>query len=156
MFSFLYYCICWLMIWQYMEDGQLADLLQELLNLASSPAWAARHGSVLVFATFLRHNPSAISMSPLFLSILDRLKSSLKDEKVLSFWENYASFGNTFFFGSANSDTSSQIVSSSWSFNQGFRKASASSNSKWSCQHHSSCWYSCLCGVCLAWWFQWS
>ncbi|KAH9784185.1 protein ILITYHIA [Citrus sinensis] len=66
---------------QYMEDGQLADLLQELLNLASSPAWAARHGSVLVFATFLRHNPSAISMSPLFLSILDRLKSSLKDEK---------------------------------------------------------------------------
>ncbi|KAK9206128.1 hypothetical protein WN943_016401 [Citrus x changshan-huyou] len=66
---------------QYMEDGQLADLLQELLNLASSPSWAARHGSVLVFATFLRHNPSAISMSPLFLSILDRLKSSLKDEK---------------------------------------------------------------------------
>ncbi|KAH9784179.1 protein ILITYHIA [Citrus sinensis] len=66
---------------KYMEDGQLADLLQELLNLASSPAWAARHGSVLVFATFLRHNPSAISMSPLFLSILDRLKSSLKDEK---------------------------------------------------------------------------
>ncbi|KAL9431558.1 hypothetical protein AB3S75_026699 [Citrus x aurantiifolia] len=66
---------------QYMEDGQLADLLQELLNLASSPAWTARHGSVLVFATFLRHNPSAISMSPLFLSILDRLKSSLKDEK---------------------------------------------------------------------------
>lgn len=66
---------------QYMEDGQLADLLQELLNLASSPAWAARHGSVLVFSTFLRHNPSAISMSPLFLSILDRLKSSLKDEK---------------------------------------------------------------------------
>ncbi|KAL9436557.1 hypothetical protein AB3S75_022580 [Citrus x aurantiifolia] len=66
---------------QYMEDGQLADLLQELLNLASSSAWAARHGSVLVFATFLRHNPSAISMSPLFLSILDRLKSSLKDEK---------------------------------------------------------------------------
>ncbi|KDO52491.1 hypothetical protein CISIN_1g000049mg [Citrus sinensis] len=66
---------------QCMEDGQLADLLQELLNLASSPSWAARHGSVLVFATFLRHNPSAISMSPLFLSILDRLKSSLKDEK---------------------------------------------------------------------------
>lgn len=66
---------------QYMEDGQLADLLQELLNLASSPAWAARHGSVLVFSTLLRHNPSAISMSPLFSSILDHLKISLKDEK---------------------------------------------------------------------------
>lgn len=66
---------------QYMEDDQLADLLQELLNLASSPAWAARHGSVLVFSTFLRHNPSAISLSPLFLSILDHLKRSLKDEK---------------------------------------------------------------------------
>lgn len=66
---------------QYMEDGQLADLLQELLNLASSPAWAARHGSVLVFSTLLRHNPSAISMSPMFSSILDHLKISLKDEK---------------------------------------------------------------------------
>lgn len=71
------------MKWQYMEDAQLADLLQELLNSVSSPAWAARHGSILVFSTLLRHNPSSIFMSPLFTSISDRLKNSLKDEKVL-------------------------------------------------------------------------
>ncbi|KAJ0080466.1 hypothetical protein Patl1_23083 [Pistacia atlantica] len=66
---------------QYMEDAELADLIQELFNLASSPGWAPRHGSVLAFSALLRHNPSAVFMSPVFPAIVDRLKSSLKDEK---------------------------------------------------------------------------
>ncbi|KAK3197858.1 hypothetical protein Dsin_021273 [Dipteronia sinensis] len=66
---------------QYMEDAQLADLLQELLNLASSTGWAHRHGSVLTLSALLRNNPSPIFMSPLFSSIVDRLKNTLKDEK---------------------------------------------------------------------------
>ncbi|KAI9185460.1 hypothetical protein LWI28_007508 [Acer negundo] len=66
---------------QYMEDAQLADLLEELLNLASSTGWAPRHGSVLTLSALLRNNPSPIFMSPLFPSIVDRLKNSLKDEK---------------------------------------------------------------------------
>ncbi|KAJ4721119.1 translational activator GCN1 [Melia azedarach] len=65
---------------QYMEDTQLAELVQELLDSASSPAWAPRHGSVLTFSALLRHNPSAVFLSPLS-SIADHLKSSLKDEK---------------------------------------------------------------------------
>lgn len=72
-----------IMIFQYMEDAELADLIQELLNLASSPGWAPRHGSVLAFSALLRHNPSAIFMSPKFPSIIDCLKSSMKDEKVI-------------------------------------------------------------------------
>uniref|UniRef100_A0A2N9J6T6 TOG domain-containing protein n=1 Tax=Fagus sylvatica TaxID=28930 RepID=A0A2N9J6T6_FAGSY len=66
---------------QYMEDAQLTDLLQELSSLVSSPSWSARHGSVLTITSMLRHNPTAICMSPLFQSIVDNLKGTLKDEK---------------------------------------------------------------------------
>lgn len=66
---------------QYMEDAQLADLLQELSSLLSSPSWSARHGSVLTIKSMLRHNPTAICMSPFFQSIVDDLKETLKDEK---------------------------------------------------------------------------
>jgi hypothetical protein len=65
-----------------MEDAQLTDLLQELSSLVSSPSWSARHGSVLTITSMLRHNPTAICMSPLFQSIVDNLKGTLKDEKV--------------------------------------------------------------------------
>jgi hypothetical protein len=70
------------MISQYMEDAQLTDLLQELSNLASSPSWSARHGSVLTISSLLRHNPITISLSPLFRFIVEHLKGTLKDEKV--------------------------------------------------------------------------
>lgn len=66
---------------QYMEDAQLTDLLQELSSLLSSPSWSARHGSVLTIKSMLRHNPTAICMSPFFQSIVDNLKETLKDEK---------------------------------------------------------------------------
>ncbi|XP_059439580.1 protein ILITYHIA isoform X2 [Corylus avellana] len=66
---------------QYMEDAQLTDLLQELSNLASSPSWSARHGSVLTISSLLRHNPITISLSPLFRFIVEHLKGTLKDEK---------------------------------------------------------------------------
>ncbi|KAM3705375.1 hypothetical protein ACJW31_03G074900 [Castanea mollissima] len=66
---------------QYMEDAQLTDLLQELSSLLSSPSWSARHGSVLTIKSMLRHNPTAICMSPFFQSIVDDLKETLKDEK---------------------------------------------------------------------------
>lgn len=66
-----------------MEDAQLSELRQELLNLAFSPSWSARHGFVLTISSLLRHNPSAICMSTEFPSIINHLKATLKDEKVL-------------------------------------------------------------------------
>lgn len=66
---------------QYLEDAQLSEVLIELLNLGSSETWYTRHGSVLTVSSILRHNPSVIVTSPMFSSIIDSLKSSLKDEK---------------------------------------------------------------------------
>ncbi|KAJ4968726.1 hypothetical protein NE237_015427 [Protea cynaroides] len=66
---------------EHMEDGELLDMLKTLLSSASSPIWLARHGSVLTICSMLRHNPSAISLSPVFLSVVDCLKYALKDDK---------------------------------------------------------------------------
>ncbi|CAK7341235.1 unnamed protein product [Dovyalis caffra] len=65
----------------YMEEPQLADLLELLLSLASSSSWVSRHGSVLTISSLLRHNPSSVVTSPMFPSIIDCLKGALKDEK---------------------------------------------------------------------------
>ncbi|ESQ38842.1 hypothetical protein EUTSA_v10022486mg [Eutrema salsugineum] len=66
---------------QYLEAAQLSVLLQEVRDLSASPKWSARHGSVLCIASLLKHNPSTITTSNLFSSMLNSLKSSLKDEK---------------------------------------------------------------------------
>ncbi|RVX11358.1 Protein ILITYHIA [Vitis vinifera] len=66
---------------QYMEDGQLSDLLQELSSLDSSLSWSARHGSILTISSMLRHSPSSICTSPVFPSVVYCLKDNLKDEK---------------------------------------------------------------------------
>ncbi|XP_058216318.1 protein ILITYHIA isoform X2 [Rhododendron vialii] len=66
---------------KYMEDGQLSELLDELLNSASSSSWSARHGSVLVISSMLRHNPSMLCASPKFSIVVHFLKESLKDDK---------------------------------------------------------------------------
>ncbi|KAL3564975.1 hypothetical protein D5086_033021 [Populus alba] len=70
---------------QYMEEHQLDDLLELLSNLASSPSWVSRHGSVLTISSLLRHNPSSVVTSQMFPSIIHCLKDALKDEKVLQF-----------------------------------------------------------------------
>ncbi|KAJ6865009.1 hypothetical protein NC651_035541 [Populus alba x Populus x berolinensis] len=66
---------------QYMEEPQLDDLLELLSNLASSPSWVSRHGSVLTISSLLRHNPSSVVTSQMFPSIIHCLKDALKDEK---------------------------------------------------------------------------
>ncbi|KAL9381895.1 hypothetical protein Peur_024930 [Populus x canadensis] len=66
---------------QYMEEPQLDDLLELLSNLASSPSWVSRHGSVLTISSLLRHNPSSVVTSQMFPSIMRSLKDALKDEK---------------------------------------------------------------------------
>ncbi|KAG5549672.1 hypothetical protein RHGRI_014840 [Rhododendron griersonianum] len=66
---------------KYMEDGQLSELLDELLNSASSSSWSASHGSVLVISSMLRHNPSLLCASPKFSIVVHFLKESLKDDK---------------------------------------------------------------------------
>jgi hypothetical protein len=68
-----------------MEEPQLDDLLELLSNLASSPSWVSRHGSVLTISSLLRHNPSSVVTSQMFPSIMRCLKDALKDEKVLQF-----------------------------------------------------------------------
>jgi len=68
-----------------MEEPQLDDLLELLSNLASSPSWVSRHGSVLTISSLLRHNPSSVVTSQMFPSIMHCLKDALKDEKVLQF-----------------------------------------------------------------------
>jgi len=70
-------------LWQHIEDGQLADLLQELLDSALSSSWTARHGSVLTISCMLRHCPSRVFASPNLPSVISMLKDKLKDEKVI-------------------------------------------------------------------------
>ncbi|XP_010470324.1 PREDICTED: eIF-2-alpha kinase activator GCN1-like isoform X1 [Camelina sativa] len=66
---------------QYLEAAQLSVLLQEVRDLSASQNWCATHGSVLCISSLLKHNPSTIMTSSLFSSMLNSLKSSLKDEK---------------------------------------------------------------------------
>jgi hypothetical protein len=66
---------------QHMEEDELNDLLQEVLNVASSTSWSARHGSMLLISSLLRRNPSAVFTSSSFPSMVQCLKISLKDEK---------------------------------------------------------------------------
>lgn len=68
-------------LFQYIEDNELTDLLEELVSMASS-SWHSRHGSVLTISSMLRHKPSAVCQSAMFSSILACLKTALKDEKV--------------------------------------------------------------------------
>lgn len=131
-----------LMEMQYLEDAQLSEVLIELLNLGSSETWYTRHGSVLTVSSILRHNPSVIVTSPMFSSIIDSLKSSLKDEKVcililerpptnffmlvrrarcMRKWEDRLKFYLILFY---------QTVPSSWNFNQGVRKTPPLSDSQ--------------------------
>lgn len=70
-----------LLVFQYLEDNELTDLLEELISMASS-SWHSRHGSVLTISSMLRHKPSAICQFA-FSSTLGCLKSALKDEKVI-------------------------------------------------------------------------
>lgn len=71
-----------ILISQYIEDSQLADLLKELFDSALSPSWTARHGSVLTISSFLRHCPSSVCQSSWSSSMISMLKDKLKDEKV--------------------------------------------------------------------------
>ncbi|CAL0308828.1 unnamed protein product [Lupinus luteus] len=66
---------------QYLEDDQLTELIQELSNLAYSPGWPPRHGSILTISSFFRNNPASICSSSLFPAIVDSLRDTLKDEK---------------------------------------------------------------------------
>lgn len=49
-----------------------------------------------------------------------------------------------------------KLVSSSWNFNKGIRKAYTSSDSEWSIWSHCICWYHFDNSVCFARWLQWS
>ncbi|XP_019420925.1 PREDICTED: eIF-2-alpha kinase activator GCN1 isoform X4 [Lupinus angustifolius] len=66
---------------QYLEDDQLTELIQELSNLAYSPGWSPRHGSILTISSFFLNNPASICSSSLFPAIVDCLRDTLKDEK---------------------------------------------------------------------------
>ncbi|KAE9616079.1 putative translational activator Gcn1 [Lupinus albus] len=66
---------------QYLEDDQLTELIQELSNLAYSPSWPPRHGSILTISSFFHNNPASICSSSLFPAIVDCLRDTLKDEK---------------------------------------------------------------------------
>ncbi|WCJ36197.1 eIF-2-alpha kinase activator GCN1 [Euphorbia peplus] len=66
---------------QYMEAAQLVDLLQQLVDLASSPSWVSRHGSALTISSLLRHNPSSVFTYEDFTSVVGSLKEGSKDEK---------------------------------------------------------------------------
>ena len=134
-----------------MEDAQLTDLLQELSSLLSSPSWSARHGSVLTIKSMLRHNPTAICLSPFFQSIVDDLKETLKDEKVY-----IPMLLHLMILLLPSVNTFCQTVPSSWNINEGFRKACTPSNSTWTIEQHCTSGYSFIRGVCFAWWLQWS
>lgn len=134
-----------------MEDAQLTDLLQELSSLLSSPSWSARHGSVLTIKSMLRHNPTAICMSPFFQSIVDDLKETLKDEKVY-----IPMLLHLMILLFPNVNTFCQTVPSSWNINEGFGKACTPSNSTRTIEQHCTSGYSFIRGICFAWWLQWS
>ncbi|KAK2365272.1 protein ILITYHIA [Trifolium repens] len=69
------------MLTQYLEADQFTELIQELSSLANSPNWPPRHGSILTISSLLYHNPAPVFSSSLFLTIVDCLRDTLKDEK---------------------------------------------------------------------------
>ncbi|KAK6156422.1 hypothetical protein DH2020_010670 [Rehmannia glutinosa] len=66
---------------QYLENAQISEVLMGVADSATSSTWTTRHGSTLAISSMLRHNAAIVCASPLFASIVDSLKSSLKDEK---------------------------------------------------------------------------
>lgn len=115
-----------------MEDTELLELLRTLSDLASSPTWSVRHGSVLAFSSMFLNCASKICQSTVFSSITDHLKDALKDDKVLYtvllcwlvfsiFLCQYVGITDEFFI----------LVPHSWNCNQGLGKASSLSSSKW-------------------------
>nr|XP_016491594.1 PREDICTED: eIF-2-alpha kinase activator GCN1-like isoform X3 [Nicotiana tabacum] len=66
---------------QYLEDGQVVEVLDELSKSASSSNWCSRHGAVLTICSMLKHNPDIICASSSFTLIVNCLKSTLNDEK---------------------------------------------------------------------------
>ncbi|KAL4190632.1 hypothetical protein AMTRI_Chr07g25710 [Amborella trichopoda] len=66
---------------QYMEDGELLELLQTLTELASTQNWYVRHGCIIAFASMFMHCPSAVCHSAAFPSVVDCLREALKDDK---------------------------------------------------------------------------
>ncbi|KAI0489335.1 hypothetical protein KFK09_029177 [Dendrobium nobile] len=66
---------------KYLENSEVMDLLQTLSSLCTSPNWYNRHGAMLTLSSVALHAPSMICQSSLFLSIMDNLKSSLRDDK---------------------------------------------------------------------------
>ena len=66
-----------------MEDAEFLDLLKTLSSLITSPNWSIRHGSMLTLSSTAMYSPSMICQSPLFPSLVDGLKSALRDDKVL-------------------------------------------------------------------------
>jgi hypothetical protein len=67
---------------QYMEESEFTELLQTLIDYSMSSSWFIRHGSILTFSSISMHCPSLLCVSPLFTSLMDRLKDALKDDKV--------------------------------------------------------------------------
>ncbi|KAL0317538.1 UNVERIFIED_CONTAM: protein ILITYHIA [Sesamum angustifolium] len=66
---------------QYLENAQTSEVLMGVTDSASSSTWTTRHGSILAISSMLRHNAAIVCASPLFTSIIECLKSSMKDEK---------------------------------------------------------------------------
>ncbi|KAL0402559.1 UNVERIFIED_CONTAM: protein ILITYHIA [Sesamum latifolium] len=66
---------------QYLENAQISEVLTGVTDSASSSTWTTRHGSILAISSMLRHNAAIVCASPLFTSIIECLKSSMKDEK---------------------------------------------------------------------------
>ncbi|XP_059308205.1 protein ILITYHIA isoform X2 [Lycium ferocissimum] len=66
---------------QYLEDGQVVEVLDELSKSASSSSWCSRHGAVLTICSMLKHKPDIICASSSFPLIVKCLKSTLNDEK---------------------------------------------------------------------------
>ncbi|KAK9735623.1 hypothetical protein RND81_04G216500 [Saponaria officinalis] len=66
---------------EYIDDSQLAELLEEQSDLAASSSWTARHGSVLTISSMLRHCPSRVCESSYLPTIISLLKNMLKDDK---------------------------------------------------------------------------
>ncbi|WVZ60305.1 hypothetical protein U9M48_010349 [Paspalum notatum var. saurae] len=66
---------------QYMEETEISDLVQNLLNMSTSPDWCTRHGALLAFSSISMHSPSKLCHLVSFPSLVDLLKDSLKDDK---------------------------------------------------------------------------
>ncbi|KAJ1694352.1 hypothetical protein LUZ63_011050 [Rhynchospora breviuscula] len=66
---------------QYMEESEFTELLQTLIDYSTSSSWFIRHGSILTFSSMSMHCPTLLCLSPLFTSLMDRLKDALKDDK---------------------------------------------------------------------------